>query len=132
MTSDEAKPGEVTFTLAWEADNGALHGVLEAVNVTDHPVRLSSKPGVTPIGLDGEPLSAETVVSLEMRLPGYVELPPGARATSTISWYAWDGPPAGDHARITWPGGEAEAPVTGPSQPTNRDGATNLSSTWFD
>jgi hypothetical protein len=132
MTPDEAQPGELAFSLAWETDEGRLRGVLEAVNVSDHSVRLSGKPGVTPIGVDGVPLDAQTVVTLELRLPGYAVLEPGARATSTVWWHAWDGPAVGDTARITWPGGEADAAVTGPRRPEHREGPTQLSTNWFD
>lgn len=131
ITPDEATTGELAFTLAWETFDDGLRGVLEAVNVSDRPVRLSGKPEVTPIGVDGVPLDTETVVSLEARLPGYVVLAPGERATSTIYWGGWDGPPAGDTARIGWSDAEAYAPVSGPRQPADREGA-NLSSTWFD
>jgi hypothetical protein len=126
----EAVPGELAFSLSWEADDGGLRGELTAVNVGDRPVRLTGKPGVTPIGVDGVPLDTVTAVSLEMRLPGYVVLAPGERATAPVWWSAWDGPPAGDTARISWDG-EAEADVTGPRQPERREGATNLSSSWF-
>ncbi|ONI68291.1 hypothetical protein BWI15_35335 [Kribbella sp. ALI-6-A] len=133
MTPDEipeAAPDELAFSLSWEDDDGGLRGELTAVNVGDRLVRLTGKPGVTPIGTDGVPLDTLTAVTLEMRSPGYVVLAPGARATATVWWGAWDGPPAGDSARITWEG-EAEAGVTGPLQPERREGATNLSSSWF-
>ena len=38
--------------------------------------RLSHKPRLIPIGVNGQPLSAETIVTLEFRPPGYVVLGP--------------------------------------------------------
>ncbi|ADB35577.1 hypothetical protein Kfla_6582 [Kribbella flavida DSM 17836] len=127
----EAAPGEVTFTLAWENTDDGLRGMLEAVNVSDHPVRLTGKPGVTPVGTDGIKLDTTTIVSLEALIPGYVVLEPGERATSPVYWSAWSGPNAGDTVIVEWNGCEAEAAVTGPRQPVSREGATNLSTSWF-
>jgi hypothetical protein len=83
----EVRPGDVAFRLSWRAEPGHLTGELEASNVCDHAVRLSGKPGLTQIGLDGEPLAAETIVTLEFRPPGLVEL---ARRVSEYG-HGWDG-----------------------------------------
>jgi hypothetical protein len=71
---------EVAFTLWWTPERGGLVGALEARNVCAHRFRLSGKPILTPIGTNGEPLDAETIVTLDLRLPDYVELAPGERA----------------------------------------------------
>jgi hypothetical protein len=127
----EALPGEIAFTLSWEAVGGELYGLLEGRNVCGHPVRLSNKPVLIPLGMTGEPLGAHTTVTLELRLPGYVDVAPGERASSPVSWGGWDGPPARGAVIVAWSGGQAEVAASGPRQPTSRGPATNLSSTWF-
>jgi hypothetical protein len=129
----EARPDELELELRWRVDSGRLAGHLEARNVCGHRVRLSNKPAVTPIGADGEPLDAHTVVTLELRMPGHVELAPGERARAPVGWGAWDGPPASGTVIIALAGGEAKVLVDGPPQPESRDGlATNLWSSWFE
>jgi len=128
----EASPEDVTFTLTWQAKDGALTGVLEARNVSERPVRLSGKPGLTPLDADGQPLDAVSIITLEMRLPGFVELAPGESARSAIGWAGWDGPAAGGVVRVEWPGGQADVPAAGPRQPAATGPATNLWSSWFD
>jgi hypothetical protein len=128
----EARPDEIAFTLVWEADGGQLTGRLEARNIGDRPVRLSHKPVLVPIGADGEPLDAHTVVTMEFRPPGYVELEPGERAGAGVSWGGWDGPPASGRFVVEWAGGRSEVEALGPWQPTSTGPATNLSSSWWD
>lgn len=128
----EARPDEVELTLWWRVESGRLAGQLEARNVCGHRVRLSGKPGVTPVGIDGELLDAHTVVTAEMRLPGYVELAPGERARARVSWGGWDRPPASGTVMIALVGGEAKVHVDGPPQPQSRGPAHNLSTSWFD
>lgn len=128
----KARPGEVEFTLTWRAEAGYLTGELEALNVTDHDFRLSHKPGLIPIGVDGQPLAAETIVTLEMRRPGYVELAPGERARARVGWGAWDGPPASGKVLVTWDGGRQEVTADGPRQPGSDGPAMNLWSSWFE
>lgn len=127
----EARVGDVTFGLSWDLRDGSLRGELEAVNVSDHPVRLSGKPGLTPVGTDGRPLEADTAVTLEMRHPGYVDLEPGQRAKSPVGWGGWDGAPASGRVIVRWEGGEVEVNATGPLQPESHGPATNLYSSWF-
>jgi hypothetical protein len=128
----EANPDDVSFTLTWLAEDGALSGVLEARNVSQRRVRLTGKPGLSPLDADGQPLDAVTIVTLEMRMPGYVELDPGESARSKIGWGGWDGPPASRIVRVEWPGGQADVPASGPSQPLATGPGTNLWSSWFD
>lgn len=128
----EASPEDVSFVLSWQAEDGALAGVLEARNVSRRRVRLTGKPGLTPLDADGQPLEAMTIVTLEMRMPGYVELDPGESARSTVGWAGWDGPAAGGTVRVEWRGGQVDVPATGPSQPSATGPATNLWSSWFD
>lgn len=71
-------------------------------------------------------------MSLEMRPPGYVELAPGDRASSSVTWGGWDGPPSSGRFIAHWPGGQTEIHAQGPPQPTNHGPATNLSTSWFD
>ena len=128
----EASPDDVLFALTWQAEDGALSGVLEARNVSQRRVRLSGKPGLTPLDADGQPLDAMAIVTLEMRMPGYVELDPGESARSKVGWAGWDGPPDGGIVRVELPGGQADVPASGPRQPSATGGATNLWSSWFD
>lgn len=128
----EAQPDDVELSLSWRAESGRLTGYLEARNVSGHPVRLSHKPGLTPVGTDGKPLDAHTMVTAELRMPYYVELAPGARARAPVGWGGWDGPPASGAVIITLAGGTAEVHVDGPPQPESRGPATNLSSSWFE
>ena len=105
--SPEARPGEVVFALSWWHADGRLLGDLEARNVSSHPVRLSGKPGLTPLGEDGQPVGAETIVTLEFQSPGYVELAPGERARTSVGWAGWNGRPAGGRVAIRWKNGIA-------------------------
>ena len=127
----EARPDEIAFTLAWWHADGPLLGDLEARNISDRTVRLSGKPGLTPLGEDGLPVGAETIVTLEFQEPGYVELAPGERARTSVGWAGWNGKPAGGRVAIRWKGGQAVVTATGPRQPVARGPATNLSTSWF-
>jgi hypothetical protein len=73
-----------------------------------------------------------SIMTLELRLPGYVELAPGESATSGVGWAAWDGPAVGRLVRVEWPGGQADVPIDGPRQPAATGPATNLWSSWFE
>jgi hypothetical protein len=132
-TVPEALPGEIAFTLAWEAAGGGLRGLLQGRNVCDHPVRLSNKPVLIPLGITGEPLDTHTAVTLELRLPGYAQLAPGEVASAPVSWGGWDGPPASGAVIVQWDGGHSQAEVaaSGPKQPSSARPSTNLSSSWW-
>jgi hypothetical protein len=127
----EALPGEIEFTLSWEAAGGGLRGLLQGRNVCDHSVRLSNKPVLMPLGMTGERLDAETVVTLELRLPGYADIGPGEVASSPVSWGGWDGPPASGAVIVKWSAGQVEVAASGPRQPASQGPGTNLSSSWF-
>lgn len=121
---------EVTVT--WEDRDGALTGQVTVHNVSGRTCRLTGKPAVTPIGVDGEPLDVRTLITLELRIPDHVVLRPGEIAEAVIGWNAWDGPAPGDQAIVTWgrPPQHAHARVSGPTRPASR-AAGNLSSSWF-
>lgn len=126
------EPEDLALTVRWEQDGAGLRGEVTARNVGSRACRLAGKPGVTPLGLDGAPLPAETVITLEMRTPGYVALQPGQRATAPLTWRNWCGPDASAHARVSWQGGTAIADVQGPVQPRCSGlEADNLFSGWF-
>lgn len=123
---------DVAVTVNWTQDGTGLRGQVIARNVSARACRLAGKPGVTPLGLDGAPLPAQTVVTLEMIMPGYVVLQPGQRAAARVGWREWCGQPASDRARVSWNGGAAVADVHGPVQPGCSQGQSgNLSSGWF-
>jgi Protein of unknown function (DUF4232) len=128
----EASPDDVEFALTWQAENDTLAGVLEARNVSQRRVRLTGKPALTPLDTEGEPLGAVAIATMELRMPGYVELDPGESARSRVGWAGWDGPAAGGTVRVEWPGGQADVPASGPRQPSATGPATNLWSSWFD
>jgi hypothetical protein len=126
-------PGDLELTVRWERHGTGLRGEVIARNLSDRACRLASKPGVTPLRADGSPLPTQTIISLELRSPGYVVLQPGERAAAPVLWSSWCGEPAGDRARVDWPGGSAIATVHGPAQPDCvPDTGANLTSSWFD
>jgi hypothetical protein len=127
----EAAADELAFSLTWLAEDGGLSGVLTARNISGHRIRLSGKPGLSPLDGQGRPLETSTIVSLELRLPGYLELDPGESAFSAVGWAGWDGRPASATVVVQWPGGQAEVQASGPSQPAATGPATNLWSSWF-
>jgi hypothetical protein len=94
----EARPGEVELALWWRAEARRLAGHLEVRNVCGHRVRLSGKPGVTPVGTDGELLDAPTMVTLEM-----------LSRVKKLAGFRWGG---FDVSRSAW-GGRAEGSAAG-------------------
>jgi hypothetical protein len=125
-------PEDLAVTVHWERDGASLRGQVIARNTGARACRLAGKPAVTPLALDGTPLPAETVVTLEMIHPGYVILQPGQSAAAPLSWGGWCGPRASDRAQVNLGGGTAVADVHGPLQPEcSPEGASNLSSSWF-
>jgi hypothetical protein len=131
IEAPEARPDEVAFTLTWLPDGDGLRGDLGVRNVGTHRIRLTGKPRLTPLDADGHPLEADSVITLELRVPGYVELDPGDSATADVGWAGWDGLAAGGTVRVEWPGGQADVPAAGPRQPAGSGPATNLWSSWF-
>jgi hypothetical protein len=116
----------------WERDGGGLRGQVIAENVSGRACLLPGKPEVNPIGVDGRPLPAGTVITLEWRMPGYVIIAPGGRAAAPVSWSSWCGAPAAGRAIVTWEGGgPAEAEVHGPAQPACDGRSLDLSTSWF-
>ena len=112
--------------------DGALDGQLEVRNVAPRVVRVGGKPLLTPIGENGQPLETDFVVTLEMRIPDYVDLAPGQRAAAPVSWAAWNGAPASGRIRVEFPDVTMEVTADGPPQPEASTEPTNLSSSWFD
>ncbi|HEX4726524.1 MAG TPA: hypothetical protein VH298_01925, partial [Jatrophihabitans sp.] len=66
----EARPEDVACTLTWLADGDALQGELTVRNIGEHRIRLSGKPRLIPLDGDGHPLETDTIVTLELRMPG--------------------------------------------------------------
>lgn len=124
---------DVVVSLRWERSGDALVGEVIAENVVGHACRLGGKPTLTPLRQDGEPLPTQHIVTLEARVPSFVVLQPGQRATARVSWGGWCGDPASGRVVIGWEGGSAVADVQGPRQPgCPEGGGANLSSSWFD
>jgi hypothetical protein len=115
------------------ASSGALTGWLRATNVSGRTVRLSHKPTVKPLGLDGRPLPVDCVVTLEARIPDYVDVDPGQEAMAPVGWGGWSGAPASGawevELEVMEPPVRVEA--TGPREPTWRGPGTNTWSSWW-
>jgi hypothetical protein len=123
---------DVSVVVHWQHDGPGLRGQVLAENVSGHVCRLANKPDVTPLRVGGKPLRVRTIMTLEWRDPGYVDLQPGQRAAAPLSWGSWCGLPASDQAQVVWAGGSAVAQVTGPTQPECVDGESgDLTTDWF-
>jgi len=131
IEAPKAGPDDIALSLTWRPDGDGLQGELGARNVGQHRVRLYGKPRLVPLDIAGHPLAADTIVTAELRLPGYAELAPGESAVAAVGWAGWDGPAAGGTVRVEWPGGQADVPADGPRQPAGGGPATNLWSSWF-
>jgi hypothetical protein len=125
------EPEDLAVTVRWQQDGTGLRGQVLARNVGSRACRLAGKPTVKPLGLDGAALPTETVITLELRIPGYVVLQPGKSAAAPVIWRNWSGQAASDRARVSWQSGTAIADVEGPAQPQDSQGQGNLSSGWF-
>jgi hypothetical protein len=125
-------PEDLAVVVSWERAGPGLRGQVIAENIGARACRLANKPSVTPLRPDGSPLPVDTIVTLELRDPGYVTVQPGQRAASPVTWSSWCGERAGDRARVGWPGGSTVAVVYGPAQPDCQDRPDNITSSWFD
>jgi hypothetical protein len=131
VTDDKPRAGDVW--LSWSPDGqGGLTGWVEVHNSTDNVVRVTGKPSVRPLGVDGAPLATECVVTLELRTPDYVDVPSRGVARAPVGWAGWDGPPASGQVEVTLGGRAYTVDVVGPAQPSGRGPATNLWSSWFE
>jgi len=132
MTVQDCHGDEVEVTVRWERDGTGLRGQVIVRNVGDRACRLPGKPQVRPLGQDGAPLAADTMITLELVEPGYVDIEPGESAAARVTWANWCGPPAADQAVVSWGDGSATAQVVGPVQPSCEAGhGGNLTSWWF-
>lgn len=121
------------MTLRWERSGDALAGEVVAENITGRACRMEGKPALTPLGLDGQPLPTQHIISLELRVPSYVVLQPGQRAAARVRWGGWCGEPCSGRVRVRWEGGSAVVDVQGPRQPAcPEEGGGNLTSSWFE
>ena len=119
--------------LSWSPnDAGGLTGWLEVRNTGDSVVRLENKPGLRPLGVDGAPLATECIVTLELRLPGYVDVPSGGVARAPVGWAGWNGPAASGQVEVTFADLTYVVEVDGPAQPAGHGPGTNLWSNWFE
>jgi hypothetical protein len=125
---------ELALTMTWTAAGTGLRGTLTARNTGGVACNLAIKPAIYPLGPDRVRLDVTTVMTAE----GYAGpslLPPGATASSTITWSSWCGAQADSGAQIVWDGqgeGPATISVTGPTTPSCVNGTSgNISSTWF-
>jgi len=129
----EATEAQLVMSLKWRAmADGCLEGELVVVNGADGPVRVSGKPVLVALGVDGEDLGVDMVVTAELQIPDFVVLAPGERARALVSWSGWSGAPCSGRFRVQLPGGWTELRAEGPRQPLARGPATNLSSLWFE
>ena len=128
----ECGPDDLDVSAAWDLIDGALRGQIVVQNIGNRTCRLSGKPTLIPLGLDGQPVPARFIISLELRVPPVV-LPLGARAAAALGWSGWCGNPASGDARISCGSETKIVSVSGPRQPEcpENGGPTNLSSSWF-
>lgn len=127
-------PDDLDVVLCWQAaDDGSLRGTLAVTNTGPTACRVGGKPVVTPLGLDGTPLPAQTVVTMEQRVPSWVVVPPGAEAAAAVGWGGWCGDAASGRARVRWEQGEATVTIAGPAQPhcPAEGHPVSLWSSWF-
>lgn len=125
---------DLAVSVRWfRATGGGLRGEVVAENVSGRVCRLGRKPGLQPLGLDGQPLGVDQWITLEMRIPPFVILGPGQLASASISWSGWSGRSASGRIVVSWEGGSATVDATGPTEPgpPERGVAGNLSSSWF-
>jgi hypothetical protein len=127
-------PAEVLLTLTWAADGEKLIGKLVAKNITTQACDLLVKPGITPLGTDGQPLGVSNPMTEEQQI-GPSRLLPGATATSALTWNLWCGPSASKQVRVDWGTGDTTVTVTGPTNatcPSATDAvAATITSGWF-
>jgi hypothetical protein len=133
---DDAVPAcgsdDLAVVVHWQHDGTGLRGQVIAQNVSDRACQLANKPTVTPLQADGSPLPVDTIITLEMKIPGYVNLQPGQRAAALLLWSSWCGQQASSQALVQWPGGSTVAKVDGPAQPDcGPSRACNITSSWF-
>jgi hypothetical protein len=127
-----ARPDDLELGLAWRLqEDGTLRGVLRARNVSQRRVRIAGKPALHPLADDGVPLGADSVVTAELRLPGYLDIDPGQVAESPVGWAGWVGHQASGDVVVEIAGAEWLVRVVGPRQPEATGPATNLWSSWF-
>ena len=125
---------DVDVALEWQMDDhGGLRGRVLITNTGTRACRVGGKPGLSPLGMNGDALPAQHIVSTELRMPSWALLAPGQQAAAGVSWSGWCGDPASGRVRVRWQDGEATVTVNGPPQPRCPYGGqpTNLSSTWF-
>jgi hypothetical protein len=124
---------QLVLFLEWQAvADGSLEGELVVINDAEQSVRVSGRPMLVPIGVDGRDLGVDMIVTAELRIPDFVVLGPGERARALVSWGGWNGPPCSGRFRIELPGARTELSALGPRQPEAGGPATNLSSSWFE
>ncbi|WP_410621798.1 DUF4232 domain-containing protein [Amycolatopsis sp. cmx-8-4] len=126
--------GDLAVSVRWfRAAGGGLCGEVVAENVSGLVCRLGGKPGLQPLGLDGQPLGVGQWITLELRIPPFVILEPGQLASASISWSGWSGRSASGRIAVSWEGGSAAVDVAGPIEPglPERGVAGGLSSSWF-
>ncbi|WP_442875880.1 DUF4232 domain-containing protein [Amycolatopsis sp. NBC_01488] len=110
--------GDLAVSVRWfRAAGGGLCGEVVAENVSGRVCRLGRKPGLQPLGLDGQPLGVGQWVTLELRIPPFVILEPGQLASASISWSGWSGRSASGRIVVSWEGGSATVDAAGPIEP---------------
>lgn len=83
---------DLAVSVRWSrATSGGLVGEVVAENVSGRVCRLGSKPGLQPLGSDGQPLGVDQWITLKMRVPPFVILEPGQSASAPITWSGWSG-----------------------------------------
>jgi hypothetical protein len=115
----ECSPDEVDFELSWSARPGGwvLRGQLIAHNVSGRIWRISGKPAIRLIGLDGRVSRARHLVTAENRIPNWMLVGPGERVAASMSWTSWDGRILSKAVMVIWPGGRKTVATSGSTHP---------------
>ncbi|MEU4245875.1 DUF4232 domain-containing protein [Amycolatopsis sp. NPDC026612] len=109
---------DLAVSVRWfRASGGGLRGEVVAENVSGRICRLGRKPGLQPLGLDGQPLGVDQWVTLELRVPPFAILVSGQLASASISWSGWSGRSASGRIVVSWEGGSATVDAAGPIEP---------------
>jgi hypothetical protein len=130
----ECVPEEVEIAVVWEARGGGLSGSVIVRNTGHGACRITSKPSVVPLSIDGSPLNIETIISLEFRNPNYVVIEPGEEAHASIGWSSRPpGQVLGDQAIVRWgaPIRCTQITVQEPWQPTSISESPRMWTSWF-
>jgi hypothetical protein len=128
----EARAHEVQFSLSWALNqDGHLVADLRVQNISQRAVRVSGKPSLLPLGVDGQPLDTRYMMTLEGRIPRLRAACVRRRrgGTGRLGWLDGTARQRLRHRGLA--GRPSGSPRVRVRQPTSPGPATNLWSSWF-